>query len=61
MAYDPANLSQPIFSVPAGTWRHAVNSNANIVPTVANGKVYVASNEQLQIFGLLAGRKAHKR
>ena len=61
MAYDPANLSQPIFSVQAGTWRHAVNSNANIVPTVANGKVYVASNEQLQIFGLLAGRKAHKR
>jgi hypothetical protein len=30
-----------------------VNSNANVVPTVANGKVYVASNKQLQIFGLL--------
>jgi hypothetical protein len=29
-----------------------VNSNADLVPTVANGKVYVASNMQLQIFGL---------
>ena len=30
-----------------------MNSNANIVPTVANGKVYIASNKQLNIFGLL--------
>jgi len=42
-----------LFSAQAGTWTHAVNSNANAVPTVANGKVYVASNKQLQIFGLL--------
>jgi len=52
MAYSAAGLQQ-LVSLPAGTWRHAVNSNANLVPTVANGKVYVASNEQLQIFGLL--------
>jgi len=51
MAYS-AGLQQ-LASFPAGTWRHAVNSNANLVPTVANGKVYVASNAQLQIFGLL--------
>jgi hypothetical protein len=50
--YAAAGLQQ-LVSFPAGTWRHAVNSNANIVPTVANGRVYVASNDQLQIFGLL--------
>lgn len=55
-AFNAANLSQQLFSAQAGTWTHAVNSNANLVPTVANGKVYVASNSQLQIFGLLSGR-----
>jgi hypothetical protein len=29
-----------------------VGGNSNQVPVVANGKVYVASNKQLQIFGL---------
>jgi hypothetical protein len=53
MAYDASNLTNQLFSAPAGTWTHAVNSNANIVPTVANGKVYIGSNKQLQIFGLL--------
>ena len=52
-AYDPGNLKKALFSAQAGTWTHAVNSNANLVPTVAGGHVYVASNEQLQIFGLL--------
>ncbi len=53
-AFDASNLNQ-LFSSEAGSWTHASNSNANIVPTVANGKVYVASNKQLQIFGLLSG------
>jgi hypothetical protein len=53
MAYDATNLQNQLVSIPAGTWTHAVNSTANIVPTVANGKVYVASNKQLQIFGAL--------
>jgi len=35
----------------AGTWTYT-NGNTNIVPTVANGMVYVASFKQLQIFGL---------
>ena len=54
MAYDASNLSKQLFSAAAGTWTHAVNSNANVVPTVANGRVYVASNKQVQIFGLLS-------
>ncbi len=53
MAYAAMDLTQQLVSVSAGTWTHASNSNANLVPTVANGKVYVASNKQLQIFGLL--------
>jgi hypothetical protein len=52
-AFDPTNLSRPLFSAQAGTWRHAVNSNADLVPTVAGGRVYVAANSTLQIFGLL--------
>jgi hypothetical protein len=36
-----------------------VNSNADLVPTVAGGRVYVASNEQLQIFGLLSEKARH--
>jgi hypothetical protein len=51
-AFAASDLTQQLVSIQAGTWRHAVNSNADLVPTVANGKVYVASNKQLQIFGL---------
>jgi hypothetical protein len=35
----------------AGTWPN-LTGNSNLVPVVANGKVYVASYKQLQIFGL---------
>jgi hypothetical protein len=47
-AFDPTNGSQ-IFSAIAGTW--PAPGNANIVPVVANGQVYVASTNQLAIFG----------
>jgi hypothetical protein len=40
-----------LFSSPAGSWAHT-GGNANIVPVVANGKVYVATDKQLAIFGL---------
>jgi hypothetical protein len=35
----------------AGVWP-TTSGDANIVPTVSNGKVYVASNKQLSIFGI---------
>jgi hypothetical protein len=42
---------QLLYSGVAGTWAN-VNANANIVPVVANGRVYVASYQALTIFGL---------
>ncbi len=43
---------ETLYQGTAGTWE-ASGGNANLVPVVANGKVYVASYEQLDIFGLL--------
>jgi len=40
-----------LFQGAAGTWPYT-GGNANIVPVVANGKVYVASYKELAIFGL---------
>lgn len=48
----PSGSTLPIlFQAVAGAWPHT-GGNANIVPVVANGRVYVASNQQLSIFGL---------
>ena len=46
---------ETLFQAPAGSWEES-NSNANLVPVVANGKVYVASDRQLDIFGLLGAQ-----
>jgi PQQ enzyme repeat len=49
---EPQNGSlQKLYQASAGYWA-APNGNANTVPVVANGKVYIASYQQLQIFGL---------
>ena len=48
----PSGVNLPlIWSGVAGNWPN-IRANANIVPTIANGRVYVASNKELQIFGL---------
>ncbi len=39
-----------LYSAPAGQWPH-LGGNANLVPVVANGKVYVAAYKSLMIFG----------
>ncbi len=49
-AVDPSN-GTIIYSAVAGTWPNT-GGNANTVPTVANGHVYVASDSELAIFGL---------
>jgi hypothetical protein len=51
----------PLFQAPAGSWPNYGN-NANLVPMVANGEVFLASDQQLQIFGLLSPKnKARKK
>lgn len=46
-----AHVLDTLFHASAGTWPNT-GGNANIVPVVANAKVYVASYKQLTIFGL---------
>lgn len=48
-AFD-ASSGATLFSGAAGTWPYP--GDANLVPVVANGKVYVATNQTLAIFGL---------
>jgi hypothetical protein len=47
-----------LWSGEAGSWPNN-GGNANIVPMVANGRVYVASYQELQIFGLLDREHPH--
>jgi len=48
-----------LFRANAGLWPN-LGGNSNLVPVVANGYVFVASNKQLRIFGLL-GTNAKKK
>ena len=52
--YAFAEHGNQLFSGVPGTWPN-LGGNANVVPVVANGKVYVASYKQLAIYGLGAG------
>jgi hypothetical protein len=58
-AFDPEagdGKLNPIFSTSSvGTWPYP--GNANLVPVVANGKVFVGAAQQLTIFGLGAKQK----
>jgi hypothetical protein len=45
-----------LFKGVAGTWPN-VTGNSNLVPVVANGEIFVASNQQLKIYGLKAAAK----
>jgi outer membrane protein assembly factor BamB len=60
-AFD-ATTGAALATLAAGTWPN-LTANANIVPVVANGRVFVASYRQLAIFGLSrtesAARLAH--
>jgi hypothetical protein len=49
-AFAATNLTnQLVFDIPAGSWNY--HNNAFLIPTVANGKVYVASGGELDVFG----------
>ncbi len=54
-AFDPSTIDgsgkmKTLFTAGAGSWPQS--GSANLVPTVANGRVYVATYKQLAIFGL---------
>jgi hypothetical protein len=52
MAFDATNLtSAPLFNSPAGPWKNS-NGGAYTEPTVIQGKVYVPSDGELNVFGL---------
>ena len=58
---DAGGSTMPVlFQAPAGSWPNYGN-NANLVPVVANGEVFVASYQQLQIFGLLSPKKKARK
>jgi hypothetical protein len=59
-AFDPESGStmKELFKAKAGAWPN-LGGNSNLVPVVANGMVFVASDKQLQIFGLM-GTKSKK-
>jgi hypothetical protein len=51
-AATPSRGTLPLlYSSPAGSWGNT-GGNANIMPLVANGYIFVAGNQQLTIFGL---------
>ncbi len=57
-AFNPepvGNKLTTLFKAHAGPWPN-YNGDANLVPVVANGKVYVASYQQLEILGLKQGK-----
>jgi len=52
-AFDARNVTKPLYESSAGLWPNIGKpANSNIVPTVANGNVYVASFRTLTIFGV---------
>jgi len=59
-AFDPAagksksTVLKKLIRIKAGYWPNT-GGNSNLVPTVANGQVFVASNKLLSIFGLVGG------
>jgi hypothetical protein len=56
-AFNPESGStmSPIYRGGAGSWPNQ-SGNSNTVPVVANGKVYVVSNQEMLIFGLKGGK-----
>jgi hypothetical protein len=58
-AFDPesgGHTMKTLFQSKAGNWPN-LSGDANLVPVVANGQVFVASHKQLQIFGLTGGTR----
>jgi len=62
-AFNPdagGKMMTTLFHGVAGLWPNQ-GGNSNLIPMIANGKVYVASNKQLRIFGLKAASTNKKK
>jgi cytosine/adenosine deaminase-related metal-dependent hydrolase len=51
VAFDATDLTNKLVDIEAGAWNNA-GGGPFIEPTVVNGKVYVASDGVLTVFGL---------
>ena len=49
-------IPEVISGLHTGSWPNT-GGNSNLVPVVANGEVFVASQTQLKIFGIKPGQK----
>ena len=61
-AFDPESggtTMTQLFKATAGTWPNR-GGDANLVPVVADGLVFVASYQQLQVFGLTGSQPKRK-
>ena len=56
---DSGSPMKQLFKGAAGSWPN-FGGNSNLVPVVANGRVYVGSNKQLRIFGLKPAASSKK-
>ncbi len=57
-AFDATNVAHQLYSSAANAVRDKAGAGVKfVVPTIANGKVYVATQTELDVYGLLAGSK----
>ena len=54
-AYDPMHLDHALLNVPAGSWSNPIGY-APCTPTVADGRVFVATDRRLTIWSLVSPR-----
>ena len=57
---DSGSTMKQLFRGAAGLWPN-LGGNSNLVPVVANGHVFVASNMQLKVFGLIGTQAQAKK
>jgi hypothetical protein len=61
-AFDATNVGHLLYSSSANSTRDKAGAGVKfVVPTIANGKVYVSTQTELDVYGLIAGSKGSSR